>query len=91
MTSVLNFIKISWLVQKLMKGTDRQTDTKTHRQEGDLISLHYSFRKEGRLKIHAYTSVLKLPLLIDLQQKVRELVLSITSCPTIISLEHALN
>jgi hypothetical protein len=36
-------------------------------------------------------TVLKLPLLDDLQQKVRELVLSITSCPTIIILETALN
>jgi hypothetical protein len=35
-------------------------------------------------------SVLKLPLLVDLQQKVGELVLSMTSCPTIIVLENAL-
>jgi hypothetical protein len=36
-------------------------------------------------------SVLKLPLLVDLQQKVGELVLSVTSCPTIIILENAYN
>jgi hypothetical protein len=42
------------------------------------------------MKIHPYMTVLKLPLLDDLQQKVRELVLSITSCPTIIILETAL-
>jgi hypothetical protein len=32
-------------------------------------------------------SVLKLPLLVDLQQKVGKLVLSITSCPPIIILD----
>jgi len=36
-------------------------------------------------------SVLKVPLLVDLQQKVGELVLSITSCPSIIILENTLN
>jgi hypothetical protein len=36
-------------------------------------------------------SLLELPLLVDLQQKVDELVLSITSCPSIIILENALN
>jgi hypothetical protein len=36
-------------------------------------------------------SVFKLPLLVDLQQKIGELDLSITSCPTIIILENALN
>jgi hypothetical protein len=36
-------------------------------------------------------SVLKLPLLVDFQQKIDKLVLSITSCPTIIILENALN
>jgi hypothetical protein len=39
------------------------------------------------LKIHPYMSVLKLPLLIDLQQKTGESVLFITSCPLIIILE----
>jgi hypothetical protein len=33
----------------------------------------------------------KLPLSVDLQQKVGELVLSVTSCPSIIILENALN
>jgi hypothetical protein len=37
MTSLLNFIKISQLVQKLLGGTHRQTD----RQTGDLISLTF--------------------------------------------------
>jgi hypothetical protein len=41
-------------------------------------------------KTHRYMSVLKLPLLVDLQQKVGELVLSIT-CPTVIILENTLN
>jgi hypothetical protein len=36
-------------------------------------------------------SVLKLPFLVDLQQKVGELVISITSCPTGIILENTLN
>jgi hypothetical protein len=36
-------------------------------------------------------SMLKLPLLVDLQQKVGELVLSITSYPSIIILENTLN
>jgi hypothetical protein len=36
-------------------------------------------------------SVLKLPLLVDLQQKVGELVLSITCCPSIIILGNILN
>jgi hypothetical protein len=36
-------------------------------------------------------SVLKLPFYVDLQQKVRELVLSITSCPSLIVLENTLN
>jgi hypothetical protein len=44
MTSLLNFIKIYQLVQKLMG--DRHT-----RQDGDLISLHFSFKKESRLTI----------------------------------------
>jgi hypothetical protein len=33
------------------------------------------------INLQPYTSVLKLPLLVDLQQKVGEFVLSITSCP----------
>jgi hypothetical protein len=36
-------------------------------------------------------SVLKLVLLVELQQKVGELVLSITFCPSTIILENALN
>jgi hypothetical protein len=35
--------------------------------------------------------MVKLPLLVDLQQKVGTLVLSITSCPAIIILENTLN
>jgi hypothetical protein len=41
--------------------------------------------------MYPYISVLKLPLLVDLQQKVRELVPSTTSCLTIIILECTLN
>jgi hypothetical protein len=44
-----------------------------------------------RMKIHPYISVQKLPLLVDLQQTVGELVLSITSCPSLIILENTLN
>jgi hypothetical protein len=40
MTSVLNLIKIYQLVQKLI-GAERQDD---------LISIHFAFRKESRLK-----------------------------------------
>jgi hypothetical protein len=40
---------------------------------------------------HTHTCLLKLPLLVDLQQKVGELVLSITYCPKIIILENTLN
>jgi hypothetical protein len=42
-------------------------------------------------KIHLYMSVLKPPLLTDLQQKVGELILSRTPCPTVIILENNLN
>jgi hypothetical protein len=43
-----------------------------------------------RSKIHPFMSVRELPLLVDLQQKAGDLVLSIT-CPTIIILENTLN
>jgi hypothetical protein len=36
-------------------------------------------------------SVIKLPLLLDLQQKVGKLVLPVTYCPSIIILENTLN
>jgi hypothetical protein len=42
-------------------------------------------------KIHPYMSVLKMHLLLDLQQKVGELVISITSCLPIIILENTLD
>jgi hypothetical protein len=45
----------------------------------------------NELKLHPYMAVLKLPLLVDVQHKVGELVLSITSCPSIIILENVLN
>jgi hypothetical protein len=43
MTSLLNFIKIYHLVQKLSGG-------QIHRQKCDLISIFFPFRKESRLK-----------------------------------------
>jgi hypothetical protein len=43
---VPNFIKIYHLAQNLMGVGVRQA----HRQDGDLISLHFSFRKESRLR-----------------------------------------
>jgi hypothetical protein len=45
----------------------------------------------NELKIHPDMSLLELPLLLDLQQNVGELVLSMTSSPSIIILETALN
>jgi hypothetical protein len=45
---LLNFIKIYELVQKFMG--ERHTDRQTHRQDGDLISLRFSFSKESRVK-----------------------------------------
>jgi hypothetical protein len=39
---------------------------------------------------YTHISVLKLPFLVDLQQKAGELVLSITSCPSVIILENTL-
>jgi hypothetical protein len=45
MTSLLNFIKIYQLVQKLLGATHRQTD----RQTGDLISLTF-LSKESKAK-----------------------------------------
>jgi hypothetical protein len=47
--------------------------------------------ESDELKIHPYMSVLKLYLLVVLQQKVGELVLSITPCPSILILENTLN
>jgi hypothetical protein len=52
MTSLLNFIKIYQLVQKLLGGKHRQTD----RQTGDLISLTLLF-KESRLKSAASSGI----------------------------------
>jgi hypothetical protein len=45
----------------------------------------------SQMKTQTYISVLKLPLLVDLQQKVGQLVISITSCPSIIMLEKTLD
>jgi hypothetical protein len=47
------------------------------------IALQKLYQMLNELKIHPYKSVVKLPLLVDFQQKVGKLVLSITSCPTI--------
>jgi hypothetical protein len=49
MTSPLNFIKAYQLVQKMIGGGG--ADTKANIQDGDLISLYFSFRKESRLNI----------------------------------------
>jgi hypothetical protein len=51
MTSLLNYITIYQLVQKLLgwdTQTDRRTDRQTYRQTGDLTSLTFLF-KESRL------------------------------------------
>jgi hypothetical protein len=50
MTSLPNLMKFYQVVQKLMGG---QTD----RQEGNLISLHFSFGKESRLKIQRWVNL----------------------------------
>jgi hypothetical protein len=44
MNSVLNLVKVYRLVQTLLGG-------ETNRQEGDLVSLEFSFRKGSGLKI----------------------------------------
>jgi hypothetical protein len=49
-------------------------------------ALQKLYQKLKELKIHPYMSVLKLPLLVDLQQKVDKLVLYKTSCPLAIFL-----
>jgi hypothetical protein len=54
-------------------------------------SLQKLYQTLNERKIHPYRSVLKLLLLVDLQQKVGELVLSITSCLSVIILENNLN
>jgi hypothetical protein len=54
-------------------------------------ALQRMYQTLNEWKLCRYMSVLKLPLLVDLQQKVGELVLSITSCPAIIILESTLN
>jgi hypothetical protein len=54
-------------------------------------ALQKLYQTLNKWNIRTYMSVLKLPLLVDLQQVVRELVLSITSCHSIIILENALN
>jgi hypothetical protein len=50
-------------------------------EENALQKLHQTLNE---FKIHSYMFVLKLPLLVELHQKVGELVLSITSCPSIV-------
>jgi hypothetical protein len=52
-------------------------------------ALQKLYNTEG-IKTHPYVSVLKLSLLVDLQQKPGELVLSVPSCPSIIILEKNL-
>jgi hypothetical protein len=44
-----------------------------------------------RMEIHPHMSVLKLPLLVDFQQRVGELVPFISSCPSIIIVQNTLN
>jgi hypothetical protein len=54
-------------------------------------ALQELYQTVNKLRIHPYMSVLKLPFLVDIQQKVGKLLLSITSCPSIIILENTLN
>jgi hypothetical protein len=53
-------------------------------------ALQKLYQKLSEWKIHTYMHVLELPLLADLQYKVGELVISITSSPTVIILENTL-
>jgi hypothetical protein len=55
----------------------------------NIISKFVSHTKEIK-NTHIYVCV-KLPLLVDLQQKLGPLVFPVTSCPTIIILNHTLN
>jgi hypothetical protein len=57
-------------------------------EEKALQKLYETFNE---LKIHPQRSVLKVPLLVDLQQKVGELVISITYCPSVIILQNTLS
>jgi hypothetical protein len=57
----------------------------------DEKALQKLYQTLNEREIHTYMAVLKLPLLVDLQQKIAQLVLSVTSCPTIIILENTLN
>jgi hypothetical protein len=54
-------------------------------------ALQKLYQTLSKTKIHTYMSVLKLPLLVDLQQKVGKLVLSINACPSINILENTWN
>jgi hypothetical protein len=54
-------------------------------------TLRKLYRRLHEWRIHTDMSVIKLPLLFDLQQIVGELVFSVTSCPIIIILENDLN
>jgi hypothetical protein len=49
-------------------------------------ALQTLYQTLNECKIHPYRSVQRLALLVDLQQKVRKLVLSITSCHKVIIL-----
>jgi hypothetical protein len=57
--------------------------------EEKVLQKLYQTLNEQRL--HPYMSVLKLPVLVDLQQKVGKLVISRTSFPSVVILENALN
>jgi hypothetical protein len=56
-----------------------------------LQKMHKLYQTLNELKIHPYLSVLNVPLVVDFQRKVGELVLPITSCPSIMILENTLN
>jgi hypothetical protein len=54
-------------------------------------SLNKLDQTPNKLRIHSCMSVLKLPLLVGLQQEVGEIVLAITSCLSIIILGNTSN
>jgi hypothetical protein len=60
----------------------------SHGDEYDVQSLNIMYQTLTEKKIHPYVYVLKMPLFVDLQQKVDELVIFITTCPSIIILEN---
>jgi hypothetical protein len=74
-------------IVKLVSDTERMKNTPTH----IYICIYIYIYIYIYTHTHTHISVLKLPLLVDVQQKVGELVISVTSCPSFTILENTLN